>query len=305
MAQRPSYVSIPGSDQLLTGKRGASAAAAVETSAKASLARVEVQVGAERVVVGPALLHGPQVALLLDVTDRLGPMLSPEAFVVYLQLYRLAAGDGKNACRVGLRELGRRTGLQGRRLNKAVADAVFAGAILLVDRTRDGTLYRVRLPSEFLDGGQASLKPTTTLPAMVPATTTPPAAVKSTPKAAAPKAAPKAAAPKATPKAAQRGLAPQDAPPSKLPAPAARPDSGPDSPPVTVSGGPRSVGDVCRWFVAEHGSRPGRSGADVASAVMALLESGHTFAHIPALLSHFVKSAPQTASLRDVERWLP
>jgi hypothetical protein len=298
MAQRPSYVSIPGSDQLVTGKRGASAAAAVESSAKASLARVEVQVGSERVVVGPALLHGAQVPLLLDVTDRLGPLLSPEAFVVYLQLYRLAAGDGKNACRVGLRELGRRTGLQGRRLNKAVADAVFAGALLLVDRTRDGTLYRVRLPAEFLDGGQASLKPTTTLPTMVPATTTTPTAVKATPKAAAPKA-------KAVPKAAPRKPPPQDAAPSTLPAPAAQPASGPDSPPVTVSGGPRSVGDVCRWFAAEHGSRPGRSGADVASAVMALLESGHTFAHIPALLSHFVKAAPQTASLRDVERWLP
>ena len=74
---------------------------------------------------------------------------------------------------------------------------------------------------------------------------------------------------------------------------------------MTASGGARSVGDVCRWFAAEHGSRPGRSGADVASAVMALLDSGHTFAHIPALLSHFVKAAPQTASLRDVERWLP
>lgn len=303
MAQRPSYVSIPGSDQLVTGKRGASAAAAVESSAKASLARVEVLVGSERVVVGPALLHGAQVPLLLDVTDRLGPLLSPEAFVVYLQLYRLAAGDGKNACRVGLRELGRRTGLQGRRLNKAVADAVFAGALILVDRTRDGTLYRVRLPSEFLDGGQASLKPTTVLPTKVPATTTPPTAAKATPKAAAPKkAAPKA---KAAPKSAPRKPAPQDAPPSTLPAPAAQPGSGPDSPPVTVSGGPRSVGDVCRWFAAEHGSRPGRSGADVASAVMALLESGHTFTHIPALLSHFVKAAPQTASLRDVERWLP
>ena len=148
MAQRPGYVPIPGSDTLITQARGPSAASAVERAGPASLARAEVSVGDVVVTVGPALLQGRSVPLLLAVTDRLGPLLSPESFVVYLQLYRLALDDGKNACRVSLNELSRRTRLRDRRLNKAVADLVEARAVVLVDRTRDGTLYRVSLPEE-------------------------------------------------------------------------------------------------------------------------------------------------------------
>ncbi len=67
--------------------------------------------------------------------------------------------------------------------------------------------------------------------------------------------------------------------------------------------GPRSVGDVCRWFEKTHGGGPGRRGADVATAVMALLEEGETFATIPAVLSAFVAKAPQTTPLTDLDRW--
>jgi len=148
MAQRPGYVPIPGSDALTTKARGHSAATSVEQAAPASLARVEVKVGNDIVVVGPVLLQDRSVPLLLEVMDRLGPLLSPESFVVYLQLYRLAVDDGKNACRVSLSELSRRTRLRDRRLGKAIADLVEARAVVLVDRTRDGTLYRVRLPEE-------------------------------------------------------------------------------------------------------------------------------------------------------------
>ena len=265
MVRRPSYVAVPGSDRLRTRKRGASAATPVEQAAPASLKRVEVEVDGGRVVVGPALLQGPQVPLLLEVTDRLGPLLSPESFVVYLHLYRLAVAEGKNACRLGLTELARRTGLQGRRLNKAIADAVAARAIVLVDRTRDGTLYRVRLPGEVLDEAPTML-PTATMAtsttssrATRPAATVPPTAGAVLETAA---------------------LAP-----------------------TTNRVAPRSVGDVCRWFEAMWGGGPGRSGSDVATAVMALLEDGETFATIPSLLTAFVQKAPRSAPLRDLTRY--
>jgi hypothetical protein len=265
MVRRPSYVAVPGSDRLQTRKRGASAATPVEQAAPASLKRVEVEVDGTRVVVGPALLQGPQVPLLLEVTDRLGPLLSPESFVVYLHLYRLAVAEGKNACRLGLAELARRTGLQGRRLNKAIADAVAGHAIVLIDRTRDGTLYRVRLPGEILDDTPSVLATTATATTATssrttrPATTVPPTATTILPTAA--------------------------------------------SAPTTTPMAPRSVGDVCRWFEATWGSGPGRSGPDVATAVMALLEDGETFATIPALLTAFVQKAPRSAPLRDLTRY--
>lgn len=271
MARRPSYVAVPGSDRLRTRKRGASAAAPVEAAAPASLKRVEVEVDGGRVVVGPALLQGPQVPLLLEVMDRLGPLLSPESFVVYLHLYRLAVAQGKNACRLGLAELARRTGLQGRRLNKAIADAVATGALVLVDRTRDGTLYRVRLPGEVLDEAPTTLPTPTT---MLSTTMASPAPTRR-----------RAAAAPTTPKETT-------APTSKQQTSA-----------TTTTSAPRSVGDVCRWFEATHGGGPGRGGADVATAVMALLEDGETFATIPALLTAFVQAAPKTAPLRDLGRY--
>jgi hypothetical protein len=268
MVRRPSYVAVPGSARLRTRKRGASAAAPVEQAAPASLKRVEVEVGGARVVVGPALLQGPQVPLLLEVMDRLGPLLSPESFVVYLHLYRLAVAQGKNACRLGLAELARRTGLQGRRLNKAIADAVAAGALVLVDRTRDGTLYRVRLPGEVLDE--------------------------------APTVLPTSAGAEAIPRP-RRGRSPPTAPSASSTSAHEAKTVGvasPASPPAL-----RSVGDVCRWFEATYGTGPGRSGADVASAVMRLLEDGETFQTIPEVLMRFVLAAPQATPLKDLERW--
>lgn len=78
-----------------------------------------------------------------------------------------------------------------------------------------------------------------------------------------------------------------------------RPKEGSMSTPSST-GTPRSVGDVCAWFAARFGTGPGRSGSDVASCVMELLEDGATFATIPALLEQFVKTAPKTTPLRDL-----
>jgi hypothetical protein len=289
MARRPSYVSVPGSDRLRTQRRGASAAAAVEQAPTASLRRVEVEAPGGRVVVGPVLLQGAQVPLLLEVTDRLGPLLSPEAFVVYLHLYRLAVASGKNACRVSLGELARRCGLQGRRLNKAIADAVAAGAVVLIDRTRDGTLYRVRLPGEVLDEVPTLLPTpaTTTIPSPAPPTTTPTSA--STAKATAKAARPRRSRP---------------APTAATTAPAASTTTATTTASTSAATtAPRSVGDVCRWYEATWGGGPGRRGADVAAAVMALLEDGETFQTIPGILTRFATTAPQTTPLRDLERW--
>jgi hypothetical protein len=289
MVRRPSYVAVPGSDRLRTRKRGASVAAPVEQAAPASLKRVEVEVAGGRVIVGPALLQGPQVPLLLEVTDRLGPLLSAESFVVYVQLYRLAVAHGKNAHRIGLAELERRCGLRGRRLNKAIADAVATGALVLIDRTRDGTLYRVRLPGEVLDEAP------TVLP--MPSTTMTPSMGPSSPKVSSSTArAKRASAPTVPPTLVPTTLVPATVVPTQLPTTLVPTTA-------TEARGPRSVGDVCRWFEQTHGGGPGRRGADVAAAVMALLEEGETFATIPAVLSAFVATAPQTTPLTDLDRW--
>jgi len=266
---RPSYVPVPGSDRLRTHKRGDSAAAVVERAPAASVKRVIVHTPDGDVQVGPALLQGPQLPLLLDVTDRLLPLLSCESAIVYLHLYRLAVRDGKNAARVSLSELSRRTSLAGRRLNKAIADAVAAGALTLVDRTRDGTLYRVVFPDElFGEAPSSASKPAPTLPSPAPAPTT-------------------SLSPSPSPSPASVATSPTPAATSTLEATALR-----------------SVGDVCRWFVERHGESPGRRATDVAELVLALLEEGHTFRAMPALLDRFVERAPQTTPLRDLPRIL-
>ena len=299
MVRRPSYVAVPGSDRLRTRKRGASVAASVEQAAPASLKRVEVEVAGGRVVVGPALLQGPQVPLLLEVTDRLGPLLSAESFVVYVQLYRLAVAHGKNAHRIGLAELERRCGLRGRRLNKAIADAVATGALVLIDRTRDGTLYRVRLPGEVLDEAPTVL-PMPSATAMTPSTRPSSPKVPSTTARAKQtkqtKQTKQASAPTVPPTLVPTTLVPETVVPTQVPTTLVPTTA-------TEARGPRSVGDVCRWFEQTHGGGPGRRGADVAAAVMALLEEGETFATIPAVLSAFVATAPQTTPLTDLDRW--
>jgi hypothetical protein len=75
-----------------------------------------------------------------------------------------------------------------------------------------------------------------------------------------------------------REVAPASVPPTLVPmttVPTLVPMTAPDA------FGPRSVGDVCRWFEKTHGGGPGRRGADVATAVMALLEEGETFTTTP------------------------
>lgn len=266
------YTRIPGSATLSTQKRGSSAIEPVLSAERASLARIAVDVDGRALTVGRAVLQGRSIPLLVDVVDRVAPLLEPEEFTVYLHLYRLAVADDKNVCRVSRAELSRRTRLADRRLGKAIAGLVTKGHVVLLDRDRDGTSYRVLLPDESLDDAASSLLPTPTT------TSRPQGAVVAT--AGQPPVRTEAKSP---PTLARDDVA--AAPGRRNPSPA-----------------PRSVGDVCAWFAAVHGRGAGRTGADVAAVVLELLEDGHTFARIPELLDDFVARSPRSMPLRDLPR---
>ncbi|HSN15178.1 MAG TPA: hypothetical protein VLT61_11135, partial [Anaeromyxobacteraceae bacterium] len=87
-------------------------------------------------------------ALPLDAFDRLGELLKAEEQGAYLQLLRLAWGEGRNYCRAGKKELMTRLQLTERRLNR-ILDALVARRLLKpLHRDNRGTLWRVYLPSE-------------------------------------------------------------------------------------------------------------------------------------------------------------
>jgi hypothetical protein len=86
------------------------------------------------------------VAVPLDVFDRVALDLEPEELALYLQLARLAWADGVDRCRVSRAELERRVHMSQLRLGKALAGLVEKRHVALLDRNREGTLYRVDLP---------------------------------------------------------------------------------------------------------------------------------------------------------------
>jgi hypothetical protein len=86
------------------------------------------------------------VAVPLDVFDRVALDLEPEELALYLQLARLAWADGVDRCRVSRAELERRMRMSQLRLGKSLAGLVEKGHVALLDRNREGTLYRVDLP---------------------------------------------------------------------------------------------------------------------------------------------------------------
>ncbi len=294
----PSYTRIPGSDALLTRKRGTSGAAVVEEADRSSLARAVVDVAGARVSVGRVVLRGAAVPLLLDVVDRLFPLLQAEELAVYVHLYRLAVAVEKNVCRVSRAELTRRTRLADRRLGRAIAGLVAKRAVVLVDRDRDGTLYRVVFPDELPVPAEPTTLPTPTTAPTVMATNEATHAKTATRAKAATRAKKvtraKATALKTSTTAAASASASKSVAPPAATTPLVR----------VRDGSPRSVGDVCAWFADRHGSAPGRAGSDVASCVLELLEEGRTFAQIPALLDSFVQQAPKTTPLRDLHRFV-
>ncbi|HYQ80852.1 MAG TPA: hypothetical protein VEP68_05085, partial [Anaeromyxobacteraceae bacterium] len=66
----------------------------------------------------------------------------------YLQLLRLAFGEGRNFCRAGKRDLMARLGLSERRLNRVLGALVEKRFLRPLHRDNRGTLWRVFLPRE-------------------------------------------------------------------------------------------------------------------------------------------------------------
>jgi hypothetical protein len=132
------YTRIPGSDQLRTGK-----GIALDED-RARLGSVDVS-GHK---LGRVVLRDAFVPVSADVFDRMALDQEPEELAVFMHLWRLSVGEERNWCRVSRAELERRVRMSQLRLGKALAGLVDKGHIALVDRSREGTLYRVMLPHE-------------------------------------------------------------------------------------------------------------------------------------------------------------
>lgn len=103
---------------------------------------------------GASLEQGVMVPV--SVFDSLAPEQTPLEQAVYMHLFRISYGNGKNWCRAGKRELMNRARISDRRLNAALDGLVRKGHLKPLNRNTKGTLYRVYLPSEVLD---TSLEP--------------------------------------------------------------------------------------------------------------------------------------------------
>jgi hypothetical protein len=99
-------------------------------------------------LLGAVRVRAGYAALPLEAFDRAAEVLEAEEQAAYLQLLRLAWGEGRNFCRAGKRDLMARLRLSERRLNR-VLDALVARRFLRpLHRDNRGTLWRVFLPRE-------------------------------------------------------------------------------------------------------------------------------------------------------------
>jgi hypothetical protein len=99
-------------------------------------------------LLGAVRVRGAFAALPLDAFDRLGELLEAEEQGAYLQLLRLAWGEGQNYCRAGKRDLMGRLRLSERRLNRILDALVERRLLKPLHRDNRGTLWRVYLPGE-------------------------------------------------------------------------------------------------------------------------------------------------------------
>lgn len=98
-------------------------------------------------LLGAVRVRGAFAALPLGAFDRLGE-LEAEEQGAYLQLLRLAWGEGRNYCRAGKRELMDRLRLTERRLNRILDGLAARRLVKPLHRDNRGTLWRVYLPGE-------------------------------------------------------------------------------------------------------------------------------------------------------------
>jgi hypothetical protein len=154
--QKPGYYrAVPGSRELITGARRSDEALQALEAANPSADPANPSADPAPLLLyrgewlgGARFLEG--ISIPPAVFDRLAPLQSALEQLVYLQLFRLSYGQGRNFCRVGKRELGLRAGLSDRRLNVVLDGLVRKGHLKPLHRDTLGTLYRVFLPSEAL-----------------------------------------------------------------------------------------------------------------------------------------------------------
>lgn len=248
--------------------------------------------GGEEPKLRRVVVHRDFLPVPLDVFDRLALGLEPEELTVYLQLFRLSVGEEKNGCRVSRAELERRVRVSQLRLGKALAGLVEKRHVELLDRSREGTLYRVLLPEELLDGAEtmraADNPPRRRAGARQAAERRANEAVKRAPSAA---SSPAAAAP-----------APSRARPQRLKRDRPARTRGDEAPPAQSSAA-ASVGELARWFLQVGGAGRGRSPDEVLQEILGLVEEGLDFEEIRATLERFLAEAPKKTPIAEVARW--
>lgn len=99
-------------------------------------------------LLGAARVRARFAPLPLEAFDRAGGVLGAVEQAAYLQLLRLAFGEGRNFCRAGKRDLMARLGLSERRLNRVLGALVEKRFLRALHRDNRGTLWRVYLPRE-------------------------------------------------------------------------------------------------------------------------------------------------------------
>ncbi len=192
------YRGIRGSAALTTARLDPSAVPA-EALAPGEMRRVPYA----GELLGAARVRADFVAVPLEAFDRVGESLEAEEQAAYLQLVRLAYGEGRNWARAGKRELMARLRLSERRLLRVLDALVQKGFARPLHRDNRGTLWRVALPREAFGeplGDDVLLGRAA------------PAAVDAAPPDALPRPAPKAPRP-----------GPRTTPRTSAPAPASRP----------------------------------------------------------------------------------
>ncbi|HEU4382785.1 MAG TPA: hypothetical protein VFR85_04700 [Anaeromyxobacteraceae bacterium] len=99
-------------------------------------------------LLGAARVRARFAAMPLEAFDRVAGVLAALEQAAYLQLLRLAFGEGRNFCRAGKRDLEARLGLSERRLNRVLGALVEKRFLRALHRDNRGTLWRVYLPRE-------------------------------------------------------------------------------------------------------------------------------------------------------------
>ncbi len=138
-SNRPNYYyhPLPGSRNLVTKPAGSRSKLEALEEAESD-ERIEAEFEGEGLIKEPAPRAIPAEALREDMEG-----LEPLGQATFLHLLLLSVGQGANWCRVGMSELGRRTGMSRRRLLRALSELAAAGKIKPLDRDKNGTMYIV------------------------------------------------------------------------------------------------------------------------------------------------------------------